>query len=315
MTVRTDNYPKFGNMRGGSGLHAVFDSNSTTGYFQGTHGWAGVDLGEPIRVLSASLLSASNGFDASGLETQVTLELRAANTMPQQMSDGVLLGTKSFTDQNTARVVTIDSTDTDTKFEYIWFVIKTGVWAVAGGAVIHENIDRPAPKIPPVEVYTIEAERTSFQRSINQKTPMTWVPSKIDDFDIGFKTRSSAVATLHFRSDVIHNNIVSGVIGISARIFVQEGDTEAECLANTPTKIPNAVSGQNIYNITDHYGNINIHKKIKLEANKYYLFTVQGSAHTTLSSQNGLCSILAEYGDGLNNFMISVDETEVLAEE
>lgn len=61
--------PKIGNMTKGYGLSGIFDaSNATTAWFEGNVGYAGVDFSSaPKRIERVEAVSATNGFDGSGL--------------------------------------------------------------------------------------------------------------------------------------------------------------------------------------------------------------------------------------------------------
>jgi len=133
--INVSTFPKFGNLTYGSGLAAVFDgTEATTGYAQGTIGWAGVDFrSSPQRIGRAEVVSATNGFDASGATSEILLELRAKNgSPPVNPGDGVFIGADAqwFTDQNLQRTVTLNCVDNVTEWDFVWVMVKTGVWSV-----------------------------------------------------------------------------------------------------------------------------------------------------------------------------------------
>jgi hypothetical protein len=300
---------KFGNMTSGGGLSQIFDNDITdTGYSTSTLGWAGVTLAAPTSISKVDVIAASNGFDASGSTSTITIDLYGkTGAAPTSATNGTKIGTSgAFTDVNSQITKTINSTST-ASYDHVWVVISTGVWAVASTVNIFEGtvVLPGAPSI-------IASERYSIQRSFNVDTPLNWYTTEIPGFRISTISDEDAVATLNFRMDVRHNNVYAGAVGIAGHIVVRSGATWAACQSASFSDITNAVSGKNITDVTDHYGNINICIKYPLVAGVYYEFSASGSAHSSGSSSNGLCSILAEYGQGLNALVLSVDKGEVL---
>jgi hypothetical protein len=298
---------KFGNMTSGSGLAQIFDNDiSDTGYATATQGWAGVSLSSSKIISKVEVTAASNGFDASGLTTSITIDVYAKQgAVPTSATGGTKIGsTGSFTDIN-SQITKVVNSNSSIAYDHVWVVINTGVWAVASIVNIFEGEILGAPVV-------VASDRYSLQKSLNTTTPLNWATTEVPGFRIATISDSNAIATCMLRMDIIHNNVFSGAVGIAGRILVRMGNTWAECQSANFTYIPNAVSGKNITDVTDHYGNINIFIKYPLLANKYYEFSVASTAHSTGSSSNGLCSILAEYGQGLNSFIISVDKNEVL---
>ncbi len=298
---------KFGNMTLGGGLNAVLDlDTSNTGYSTTAQGWAGITLSVPTAIDKVELVPASNGFDASGLTSSITIDLYGkVGSSPTSPTNGTKLGTLSFTDVNSQVSRTIMSNNRVTNYDHVWVVISTGVWAVASSVKIYSVVLPSAPSI-------INSNQYSLQRSLNTNVPLNWYASEIPGFRIATISDVDSVATLTFRMDVIHNNIYSGAVGIAGHIVVRSGSTWQECQAASFSDITNAVSGKNIIDVTDHYGNININIKYQLVANRYYEFSASGSAHSTGSSANGLCSVLAEYGQGLNALILTVNKGELL---
>jgi hypothetical protein len=134
---------KFGNMTGGDGLAGIFDSNAGTyGYSETTDGYAGAVLSEPVPIFDAQIDSTDNGFDASGLTSQITIDLYGKSTAgtPSSATDGTLLATTTFTDINAGITKTLVSSDNLTKFYSVWFRIRTGVWAIAREMRFYKNV-------------------------------------------------------------------------------------------------------------------------------------------------------------------------------
>lgn len=294
-------------MTSGNGLAAIFDGNTTTtGYRQSTTGYVGAELPSGTLIDYVVIKSASNGFDASGSTSTITLTLYGKNGTPASGTDGTVLGATSFTDVNTVTSKTIYNSNKYTHYSNMWVYIQTGVWVIASELEFYETA---IPSEPPV----MTGSRCSRIQSMNTITPLTWSPTLIPGFCIDIKTRENpGVATLHFRADVKHENVVNDVVGISGSIMEQSGSTWLACLQDPPIRLPHAVSGQNILNVTDHYGNLNVFTKHQLSADTYYRFTILGTAHSTASPLDGLCSVLVEGSGGLNSFYITVDETEQL---
>lgn len=308
--IDTTSLTKFGDMTSGGGLAAIFDLNSgSTGYSQSTTGYAGVQLSTSTPIEYAEFVSASNGFDASGSNTSVTLKLYGKQgSAPTGPTDGTLLGTSGpFTDINAVTTKVITCTDPITAWDYIWGTLNTGVWCVLSALKLYEVTPPPEPEQQISDVFSVK-------KSCNITVPLKWNTTEIPEFRQGVFVEKTAVATVNFQMGIIHNNLngYTDAIGISTHLLVRSGTTWASTQAATFEYVPNAVSGGNIASLTDHYGTLTLIAKVPLDANKYYEFSVTGSAHSSASSSDGLASVLAEYGVGLNYFVITVDKNEVL---
>lgn len=304
--IDTTGLTKFGDMTSGGGLDAIFDSNTgSTGYSQTTNGYAGVYFPTPLAIDRAEFISANNGFDASGSNTGITLRLYGKQgSAPTSSTDGTLLGTLSFFDTNTITTKSINSNDEITEWNYVWGVLNTGVWCVLSELKLYKFT-------PPQQQ---SSNVFSLIKSCNISVPLAWSTTEIPDFRQGVFVEVEAVATVHFLMNVVHNNLNGyvGALGISSHLLIRSGNTWADTQAASFSYIPNVLNGSNISSLTDHYGNLMLIAKIPLLANKYYEFSVTGSAHTTASSNNGQASILVENGQGLNYFMIQIDKNERL---
>lgn len=138
---------KIGNMTKGGGLAAAFDGLSTTvTYAEYASGYVGATLAEPKRIDKVEVTSADNGFDASGLTSNITLVLLGkTGTAPSNGLDGKILATLNFTDQNYTRTVTLNSSDKVTLFDHVWVRVVTGVWCIMSELKFYE-----APEPEPV---------------------------------------------------------------------------------------------------------------------------------------------------------------------
>lgn len=133
--IDTSGLTKIGDMPSGGGLPAAINPSDggSTGYKQATIGWGGVTLSAPAAIHSADVTSATNGFDASGLTTPITLQLWAKQgAAPANGTDGTLIGSVGpFTDVNATTVKTIASNNTTTEWDHVWVRGTTGVWFVS----------------------------------------------------------------------------------------------------------------------------------------------------------------------------------------
>ncbi|GAM99128.1 hypothetical protein U91I_02768 [alpha proteobacterium U9-1i] len=305
MTIDVSGFSRIGDMTSGGGLSAVFDgSTSTNGYAEATTGYAGIDFGgSPKRISKAELVSATNGFDASGATTDITLSLYGKNgAAPSGAADGVLLGVAGpFGDVNAQTTRTILSTDVVTQYRYVWAVISTGVWAIATEVRLFESVEPTAPT----------GERLVIRRSCDEVFPLTWDLSEIPHFHVTARLNDPAVARLFFQVNVTHRGEFTSymdVVGFGFLIEYRHAATFANLAAASWTTAPNAISGGNIIDRGNHhYGAATIVSAMNAAAG-FYEFRVRGSAHSTGSSLDGLAAVLAEYGVGLNNLLIEFDE-------
>lgn len=318
MQIDADGATLFGNMTQGGGLTAVFDSStSTVAYVEYSVGWAGVSLLTPKRIDTADLTSYVNGFDSSGLTSAITLQLRAKNgAAPTGYSDGVLLGSASFTDQNILRTIAIASSDKVTEYSHVWAVVFSGVWSTLVGVKLYE-----APEPEPIpEPEPLPAGSHVFLRSCNQNIPLSKVGVELYPIRIRVLISEPRHVLLDFHGDVIHvgNGPDAGIaVGWSFWIAMRSAPTLAE-LGQVPfTTIRNAVGGGNVSERNpQHYGNKTITTAAgehmsndaplsKLSAGAHE-FTVFGNCHTDGSSTDGLIQVLSEYGRGLNCLRVTV---------
>lgn len=305
---------KFGNMTSGFGLPALFDGlNTTTGYAQATAGYAGVVLPAGRRIKCVEVSSPSNGFDASGSLTSITLQLYGKNgSQPASSTDGALLGSMSFQDQNTERAISIPSSDSLTPYQFVWVRINTGIWAVASEIKFYEDVSEIQ------EMQPIGQGTRSIAKSCNWGVPLTYYSQEIPEFKIRFRLSERRLVKIYFHADVIHvgeNDEVNYVSGFSFRICRRYSDDIATLSTSPLITIDNAVSGGNVSERNpQHYGNTSIQTPATPSIDPeecgflepgYHEITVLGSGHSLLTSTN-LLKILAENGKGLNALMVTI---------
>lgn len=149
--IDTSSLVKIGDMTSGGGLAGAIShtDGGTTGYKPATIAWAGVTLSAPAPIQNVEVTSATNGFDASGLTTTITLQLYGKQgTAPANGTNGTLLGSITFTDVNATTTKTINSNDTTTEWDHVWVRGTTGVWVVTDSMKFYE-----ADGGPPVTQY------------------------------------------------------------------------------------------------------------------------------------------------------------------
>ena len=124
-----------GDMTGSHGINAAFDGNTITdnvaSAFQGaagtSFGYVGKDATSSPKAIERVTCygAASFGFAGGGAVTDVTIDLYGKNgSAPTGPTDGTLIGTSGqFTDSNGA-VITVESTDTSTLWDYFWVTIN-----------------------------------------------------------------------------------------------------------------------------------------------------------------------------------------------
>ncbi len=110
----------------------LFDGSTATSGQKNTaaSGYYGKNYSaSPQRISSArSTGDPSNGYSGLGVNTAITLNLRAKHTAPSSASDGTVIGTLAFASGGNVQK-TITSTDTSTAWEYVW------IEAIQGSAV------------------------------------------------------------------------------------------------------------------------------------------------------------------------------------
>jgi hypothetical protein len=304
-------FPKIGNMTSGSGLPAIFDSNlGTTSYAEATSGYAGVNFtGSPKIIDHVEVVSATNGFDASGSTTAITLSLRAKNgSAPTGPLDGTVLASLSFTDVNSQQTKTLTSSNTTTAWDYVWVTAQTGIWAVFAELRIYgSSVEVPAPE-PSATAITV------YQKSCSSNRFLTHAGQFIDEFQFDVAIDEAGAALLDFVVNVEHrgnlaNPPFTGVVGIGANIFFKYAPTFAGLTAASWQQPPlSRTNGTNLEEVGPaHYTNVQMCSSMPVEPG-FYRFTLFMSAHTLLSSTPNLVRILAEGSPahGLNGFRATV---------
>lgn len=303
--IDTNTLVKFGDMVKGGGLDAIFiPTNTSTGRSETTSGYAGVVLSSPKAIKEVVAVSASNGFDASGSTTPITLRLYASNTMPTSATNGTLLGTASFTDVNAETTKTIVSINQTTLYTHVWLTMYSGVWCVLSHLYITEATE--------ADTFTNVINNSVIVKSVNEVVPLNWTSAEIIQYRIKpILVNQNGVINVDLFTNVTHRGDYTGylgVVGYSGGVYSRSADNIIELISKPFVRLPNAVSGGNIIDRDPHhYGAISVNVSTPIICNKYYQFTVYGSAHSTGSSSNGLAAVLSEYGDGLNCLRLTVN--------
>lgn len=313
----------FGNMIYGQGLAALVDGYTNNVYNTTTQGYAGVVFTEPTNILLAEIDSQTNGFDASGAETTITLRLygRTSGT-PAHATDGTLLGSTTFADVNELRTKQIIPNDTSTEYHCAWWVIDTGVWAAAtemqfftddGGGTTSTPTPTATPTPTPTPSATPSITDVSggaiLRRSLNEVTPLLRYGGELEGYRARFYLAQASPALILYQTNLVHRGEYTGyygVVGVGLNICYRYSETALGLDTAETSCPPNSVSGTNIINRDPaHYGSIVIMDAWVLEAGYYEVF-VTGSAHSTGSTADGLAAILSEYGRGLNRLVVWV---------
>lgn len=306
---------RFGNMTynigGSSGLDNVFDANNlTSGYVQATTGYVGVTFGTPRRIHSADFVSPSNGYDASGSTTSITLKLYAkTGSAPAHATDGVLLATMGpFTDVNVTTTKTLESTDQTTEYDHAWGVVQCGVWSVLVELRFYEAdevIPSPGPD-------TIELERFTIKRICDTAVDLTYGGATLSQFTVELNLTTPARVVLDFRADVEHrggSTGYNGAISVGASLGHRFAAAYEDLSTATVTWLQGK-SGRNLCELNpQHYEAVDVTDSMQC-VEGFHQFFVSMNAATDASpyqTTNGLARILVEGGKGNNMFLMHVD--------
>ena len=306
MAIDLTGLPRIGNMISGGGLNGIFDGNAgTSGYAQSTTGYAGIDFNSaPRRIEKVEIDSQSNGYDASGLTSQVTLKLYGRNgAAPASATDGTLLGSIGpFTDVNALQTKTIVSSDQVTQYRYVWAVITTGVWAAAVSI-------RLFAALAPLEPVASDARRIIVHRRCDEAIALSQLETEVQPFRVTLRMNAPAVLKIHFQCNTTHNGPVTGyngAVGIGFALYYKYAETFAG-LAGAPLVFVRATGCNISERNPQHYGETPMVAAMSTLAG-FYEFRMTGSAHSDGSSLNGLASILVEGGRGLNGLVLDFDK-------
>lgn len=298
---------KIGNMTSGAGLSALGDGNTVTPiYTQSGNGWAGVSFEVNKRIDKVSIYSPDNGFDASGSNTGITIQLFAKPGGPPTVAtDGILLGSISFTDQNVARSIEIQSSDKITEFDHAWVRVLSGVWSAVTELDIYEAAE-PVPEPAPVP---LPAGSHVFISSCDSIVPLVRAGVEISQLRTKIYLSEPRVVLLDFHADVRHDGVGSDAnvaVGYSFALCIRSDADKNSLAAKQFEAIRNAAGGGNISERNpQHYGNSSICTALNLPAG-FHEFTVIGNGHTDGTSTDGVLVLLAEGGKGLNCLRVAV---------
>lgn len=309
MPIDLSGLTRIGNMTSGSGLNALFDGNEgTTGYAAGTSGYGGVTFGSAQAIDRVQVVSASNGFDASGSSTSITLKLYGkTGSAPASATDGTLLGSIGpFTDVEAVTTHTIFSNDTTSTWDHAWVNFATGVWCIAGEIRFYAPLGAPS---------VAAAARAVYKKSLDSHFLLPWSPIEIQGFRIDLQVDTDTVALIDFHADVTHRGEFTGfngVVGVGLKVAYQTAATFANVPGATVNEVPNMIGGFNISERDPHhYGATSLTGVLQL-ASGFYRFSVRGSSHSTGSGADGLAGILFEPSRGLNVLRVVTDEDAVI---
>lgn len=300
----------FGNMGSGGGLAAVFSPDTSTGYATVPTGWAGLTLSEPTRLKSVSITSASNGFDASGSTTQITIRIYGrTGAAPAGPSDWTMLASTTFTDVNAVTTKTLVSADQITPFDHIGFSISTGVWAIAQYVQFEEATEATA-MLPTPDL----AKRTVYQHRIDTEILLPWTAAELQATRWKpIEIPAPCIGLLDITVDFKHRGIptdgepngYTGPIGIGWSFGRRFGATLAAMIAAPWQRYDDFTLSTQIASMEHHYATATRSGVIDLDPG-FYQFSVVGTSHTTAGSSNGHASTLVEYGKGLNGARLIV---------
>ncbi|MBO6549703.1 MAG: DUF2793 domain-containing protein [Rhizobiales bacterium] len=121
-----------GDMTGGSGLQAPFDgvnsTDNTATAYQGTagttFGYIGKNATSSPKKISQVVCYGAVSYGYAGGSPNITIDLYGKNgTAPSGPTDGSLLGTSSQFLNSAGAIVTINSSDTNTNWDFFWVTI------------------------------------------------------------------------------------------------------------------------------------------------------------------------------------------------
>lgn len=113
--------------------------------------------------------------------------------------------------------------------------------------------------------------------------------NEITGFRQTWHVRRPGVMTWNFKAEVLHRNLVTGVIAYAARGYYRYGATPAAAAAASLVSPDGAVGGGNIYDIVDHYGNAIFNNSFAVVPG-YYQCTVWMTSDTTTPHTDGECA-------------------------
>lgn len=303
----------FGNMGSGGGLAAVFSPDTSAGYATVSTGWAGLTLSESTRLKSVSIVSASNGFDASGSATTITLRLYGKKgAAPAGPSDGVMLASTTFTDINAVTTKLLTSADQITPFDHVWISISTGVWAISQHVQFEEATEATA-MLPTPDL----TKRTVYQSRLDTEILLPWTAAELPATRWKpLEIPAPCIGLVDIAIDFRHRGIptdgepdgYTGPIGIAWIFGRRFGASLAAMIAAPWQRYDDFVLSTQIASMQHHYATATRSGTIEL-APGFYQFSVYGTAHTTAGVSNGHACNLVEYGKGLNGtrLVISTD--------
>lgn len=312
----------FGNMTFGGGLSAAL-SNTGNAYAQDVTGWIGKDVDTSRQLQAVRVTSQTNGFDASGSTSEITIQVRGSNTLPTSAMSGVVIGSlPTFTDVNALTTKTVWVTALST-YAYVWVNVFTGVWSAVTNVEYVYTTPAPAPAPAPAPtptptvtssdsatIFKKVAANTVVKKACDAGLVMPQGAAVISPFTYRFEILRPTVCVLNFQANFVHRGEklipqYLGVVGVGVSVEYRKSATEASVSSAPLKRFDNASSGINIYDRNPaHYGAVAISTAELLTAG-FYELVVYGSAHTDADSRDGIAAFLVEGGRGLNGLVLT----------
>jgi len=319
MLIDNDSLTYFGDIDRSDGLDGkrgrVFDGDDlTSAHRESTTGYAGIALSAPTQIESVQFVSQSNGFDASGSATTITLQAYCKTTtgLPANADDGTSIGSLTFTDAEAVTTKLIASNNSSLQCRYVWGKVTTGVWSALTELRVYGTAS--------FEV-TQTATPTVLRRSCNEPAKIPYSAAELPCFRQAFKLNEARAVLIDLHAGFKHTGrassstvAYSGVVGLgvlAVRRFEQAQPPlpDAEWQSDQ-----NMVATGNIYDLTQHYLHLPITGCWQLAAG-FHEISVKASAATSSFPLNdfaqlGIVEVLAEgeapHFDGRNLLRIQV---------
>lgn len=299
----------FGNMSKGGGLAALFAAGADVGYAETSTGWAGLTFAAPTRIKRVAITSASNGYDASGAATPVTLRLYGkTGAAPTGPSDGVLLASLAITDPNAVVIRDLLSADQFTTFDHGWISITSGVWAI-GQYIQFEALDETDLFLPTPDL----TKRTTYTKRFDTELALPWTFAELPATrwkPIQIYAACSALVDIAF--DFRHRGVggYTGAVGIGLTFGRKYGATLETMIAAPWVAYDDLALSTQIASLSHHYATATRPGAIQLEPGVYQ-FGFAGTAHSDATSADGLACVQVEGGKGLNGARLIVSTDTV----
>jgi hypothetical protein len=305
MLIDNDSLTYFGDIDRSEGVDGkrarVFDGDDLTGaHRESTTGYAGVSLGAPTQIESVEFVSQSNGFDASGYSTTITLQAYCKTTTgtPANADDGTSIGSVTFTDIEAVTTKTIVSSNSSLQCRYVWGKVTTGVWSALTEL---RTYGTTSPEV------TATGTPTVFRRSCNERAGLNKDATELPCFRQAFKLNEARAVLVDLHAGFMHTSKSNSgttpfadVVGLGAHAVRRTASTQAGLAAEGWQFDENMVATGNIYDPRQHYIHLPITGCWELGAG-FHEISVAASNHTTAVPNTtfahfGIVAVLAEGG-------------------